>query len=297
MTMYILYRIGYLLVMGLPLRLSYGIACLIADIYYFIAWRDRAALVANIKIILNDDVNDESAKHIARDVFRNFGKYLVDFFRFSKIDQEYIKKFVKVEGLKNIDAARSRGKGVIILSAHMGNWELGGLVLSSIGYPMSAVVLTHQNKRINDFFTRQRKVGKMRPIEIGITLKSCYTILKSNNLLGLMGDRDFTKNGLVIEFFGKKTLIPKGPGALSYRIGSAIVPSFMVREADDTFRLVFEEPIFPIHDQDEDAAIRDLTGRYLKVIESYISRYPTQWYVFKKLRDNHEKLLRPDTII
>lgn len=297
MILYILYRIGCSIVMLLPQRTAYRLASLLADIYYTFAVRDRVIVINNLRIVLNGSKSEGQLPRMAREVFRNFAKYLVDFFSFSKMDQDYLKSFVKVEGISNIDKALSRGKGVIMLSAHMGNWELGGPVLSSIGYPISAVVLTHQNKRINDFFTRQRLAGRMNPIEIGISLKSCYRILKSNSLLALLGDRDFTKNGIRLEFFGNKALIPRGAAVLSHRLGAAIVPSFMVRQDDDTFILTMEEPIFPNPEEDEEAAVINLTKKYLSVIESYVRRYPTQWFIFKNIWNGSNETLRPDTIL
>lgn len=283
--------------MCLPKRCAYAIACTIADIYYRISYKDRNIVKKNIRTILGDSVSENDLKTMAREVFRNFAKYLTDFFSFSKMNEDYIKRDVKIEGLNNIDAALARGKGAILLSAHIGNWELGGSVLSSIGYPTCAVVLTHQNKKINDFFTAQRLAGKMRPIEIGISLKSCYSVLKGNGLLAVLGDRDFTKTGIRIEFFGRKALIPKGPAVFSYRIGSAIVPAFMLREHNDTFRLVFEEPIYPDHNEKEEDASFSLARKYLAVIESYVRKYPTQWFIFKDIWNNNGKDMRPDTII
>ena len=139
----------------------------------------------------------------------------------------------------------------------------------------------------------------MRPIEIGLSLRACYSTLKNNRLLAILGDRDFSKNGIYVDFFGKKTLIPKGPSVFGYRIGSAIIPTFMIRENDDTFRLVFEEPIFPNPDNEEEGkAIEALTKKYLKVLESYIKTHPTQWYMFREVWNNDDKKpLRPDTII
>ena len=162
---------------------------------------------------------------------------------------------------------------------------------------MNAVVLAHQNKMINDFFTRQRMRGKVKPIEVGISLRSCYSALKANGLLALLGDRDFSKNGMEMDFFGKSALLPKGPSAFSCRMGSSIVPTFLIREDDDTFRLIMEEPIFPDADADEDEAIKNLTRRYLPVLEAYIKKYPTQWYVFKEMWGENAKSLCPDTVI
>lgn len=297
MMLYIFYKIGCWVSTRLPLALSYRMACGLADIHYNMSHKDREAVINNLKVVLGGAYDEARLAATAREVFRNFAKYLVDFFRFSKIGPNYIKENVKMEGLENIDTALSKGKGVIVLSAHIGNWELGGAALSLSGYPIAAVTLTHQNKKINDFFTRQRMLGGVRPIEIGLSLRSCYSVLKNNGLLALLGDRDFSKNGIRIEFFGQSALIPKGPAALSYRMGSAIVPTFLIRDPDDSFKLIMEEPIFPNPGEPEEEAIVNLTRRYLAAIESCIRRYPAEWCVFREIWGEDAESMRPDTII
>lgn len=288
MVLYALYRIGYFLVNLLPLKFSYALGSSIADIFYLIRRKDRRAIIKNLKTITGSRDTARTYETMARELYRNFAKYLVDFFRFSRIDEEYVRKFVKIEGLHNVDAAMARGKGVIVMSAHIGNWELGGSVIALSGYPISAVVLPHRNKKIDDFFKRQRLFGRLTPIEIGISIKECYKLLKANKVLGLLGDRDFTRNGLLLDFFGKKTLFPKGPSAFGYRLGSAIVPTLIVREPDDTFRMIFEEPIYADTSKPEDEAVPALAKRCAVIIESYVKRYPTQWYIFKDMWSKDE---------
>jgi len=283
MILYYAYRLGEFLALAVPIKISYRVACLAADLCYYFFPADRKAVISNINVVAEGKLGSREECRIARQVFRNFAKYLVDFFRFSIINKDYISKFVRIEGLNNIDEALARGKGVIALSAHIGNWELGGSVLSLSGYPLSAVVLTHKHKKVNEFFKKQRLVGMVKPIEIGMALKECYRVLKNNKILALMGDRDFTGSGFRINFFGREALIPKGPSAFSYRIGSAIVPAFMIREDDDTFRFIFEKPIYPDRSVEESVSGRQLTEQYLSVIESYIRARPEQWYAFRKI--------------
>lgn len=298
MILYILYRIGLFLALALPIRVSYALACVLSDIFYYVSRRDRRAVISNLTTVLGPSAGDRAIAAAAKEVFRNFAKYLIDFFRSQKIDSDYLKRNVKIEGSENIDAALAAGKGVIMLSGHIGNWELGALVTSMIGYPINAVVLTHKNKRINDFFTSQRLLGNVKPIELGAALKSCYRALKNNELLALLGDRDFTKNGIAVDFFGKKTMMPKGPATFSYRLGSPIVPVFLVREPDDTFRYFMEKPITCVPDLDEETAVRELTARCSGAIESCVKKYPAQWFVFRNMWNNDDKeSLRPDTII
>jgi len=298
MLFYLAYLIGHFLAMALPLEASYAVAAAIADILYLLSGRDRGAVIKNLKIVSGGRLSDRELTRIAQGVFRNFAKYLVDFFRFSVIDEEYIKRFVKIEGLENVDKARSAGKGVILLSAHIGNWELGGFVLSLLRQPLKAVVLRHENKKVNAFFRKQRTLSNMQPVETGITLRACYDVLKNNGLLAVLGDRDFSKNkkGLLIEFFGHPTLVPKGAAVLSRRLGSAIVPCFMIRQEDDTFRFFFGEPIYPDMKREEKVEIKSLAARYTAVIESYVKRYPSQWYMFREVWNGGQDL-GPDTIV
>ena len=296
MIYYLLYKIGHFIACAMPLRAVYFIASALADIHFLQATKEREAVKENLKIILGD-IDDKELDKLARAVFRNFAKYLVDFFRFSKIDNDYIKKFVKVEGLDNVDKALALGKGAIALSAHMGNWELGALVLAMLGYPLSAVVLTHRHEKVNDFFNRQRMRANITPVEIGMSLRNCYATLKENRVLALLGDRDFTKSGMVMKLFGHDALIPKGPAAFSRRVGSALVPCFITREKDDTFRFRFEEPILPETGMDEESGMRKMTAKYLSILEEYIRKYPDQWYIFKEFWLSDEESMRPDTII
>jgi len=294
---YILYRIGHFLSLNLPLKFSYAAALFFADIHYILGFKERSSVLENLKTILMSSSQNGELRAIARDVFRNFAKYLVDFFRFSRMDLEYVNKFVKLEGLSNIDEALESGKGVIMLSAHIGNWELGGFVLGTLGYPINAVVLTHRNEKVNDFFKNQRAAGKMKSIEFGASLRSCYKALKNNELLALLGDRDFSNNGISMEFCGKPVVMPKGPAVLSYRTGALIVPCFITRNSDDTFTIVFEKPIRPEASDYEDSAVKSIMRRYLPLIESYVKRYPGQWYVFRDFWNQNYEELRANTVI
>jgi lauroyl/myristoyl acyltransferase len=283
MILYLLYRTGRRIALVLPLKFLYGVACLLADLHYFMYAKERRAIIKNLKVILNrpKGTSDEELKIIAKDVFRNFAKYLIDFLRFSIIDIEYIKKFVKLDGLPNLEEALKYGKGAILLSAHLGNWELGGYVMGKTGYSINAVVLTHQNKKVNEFFINQRSMGNFKSIEIGASLRKCYKALKNNELLALLADRNFSGTGLMTEFFGLRTLMPKGPAVFSIRTGAVIVPTYMIRQDDDTFKMMFEKPIYPQTGSDENLAVENLMKQYLPSVENAIRQHPSQWYVFR----------------
>jgi len=280
MIQYYLYKIGQFWVRRLPIKLAYRIASCVSVFQYYLSAKDRRAVKNNLEVIFP---GRKDISYIARDVFRNFGKYLVDFFRMpGLVDEEYIRQNIKIDNLEYLQDVLKRNKGAILLTAHLGNWELGGFVLSRLGYPIIAVALPHKERTINDLFNEQRQSEGMIVVPNNVGIRECIKGLGENKLVALLGDRDFNANGEVLDFFKRKTVIPRGPAAFSVKTGAAIIPGFLVRLEDDTFHLRLEEPIIPSQEGDKDKEIRHLMRQCISTIEENIRAYPSQWFMFQK---------------
>ena len=289
MAFYLLYRLGYFLCRILPRSVCYGVARWLADRFSARSPQDLEAVRKNLQVVL--EISEVPPRQV-REVFQNFALYLVDFFRFSRLTPKGVRRWVRIEGLERMQGALRAGKGAIAVTAHLGNYELGAAVLSALGMPVSAVVLTHQNERVDRFFTRQRaragvigipiqKIGR-KPF-----LEECLAALRVNGVLGLVADRDFFQHGIDLPFFGKMTQVPTGAAAFSFRTGAPIVPSFLVREADGRYRFILESPIRCPVGVGREEAIRAATQCSLEVMARVIRRYPTQWYMF------HQEFWKP----
>ena len=281
MIMYFFYRLGQWLALILPHTLAYRIGSFFTGLKYVFCKGERKAMENNLRVILGE--GHPGVKKYPRQIYANFGKYLVDFFRAEKIDKEFIEKFVTIENLQYMDAALKKGKGVIGLTAHLGNWELCAQILARLGYKINAIALTHMNSRIDKFFSKQRQLTGINVVPVGVSVRQCFSALRKNEIVGILGDRDFSgENGIFVDFIGRKLLAPLGPAVLSLRTGAAIVPAFVVREGKDEccFRYIFTEPIYPEYSGDEKKDIENLTIRYVKIIEKYVKLYPQQWFVF-----------------
>ena len=281
MINYYSYRFGQFLALNLPLKLAYRIAVLLSDLHYILAFRDRRMVTENLKTIFPEKSHKEINK-IRRWMFRNFAKYLVDFFRYEKLDNEYIKNNIHIENLHYFEEVIKKGKGGIILSAHIGNWELGAVVVALSGYPLWVVALEHKHKKVTDFFDSQRKSKGVNVIALGKAVRQCLSLLKENRIIALVGDRDFTGKGTIAEFFGKPARFPEGPAALALKTGASILPCFMIRNPDDSFTLRIEKPIELISRGDKEEDIKRCMREYVKIFENYIYKYPEQWYLFRK---------------
>lgn len=281
MINYILYRIGQFFALYLPLKVGYKLAVFFSDLHYIFADKDRHATKKNLKAIFPEKSEREILRLRIR-MFRNFAKYLVDFFRFSRLDMRHIKRNIKIENIHYIDEALSKGKGVICLTAHLGNWELGGVVIALLGYSFWAVALPHKHKLVDDFFNSQRESKGVRVIPLGRAARECLNVLRENKVLALVGDRDFTEKGIILDFFGKSTLFPDGPAAFALKTGASIVPGFMLRNNDDSFTLRMEKPLEPVSSGNKEKDMLEIILRYKIIFEDYIKRYPDQWYMFRR---------------
>jgi len=303
--LYRCYRVGQWLALTLPLAVSYWCAARLADLQSLVAAADRHAVQRNVAAILG--AGHPGLPRVAREVFRNFARYLVDFFRFQRVDEDFCRRRVTVVGRDHVDQALTQGRGAILLSAHLGNYELGAVVASVLGYPVTVIALNHRDPQIDAFFQRQRAVRGVRSIPVGMALRQGFLALRRNELLAILGDRDFFDHGITVEFLGRRMKVPQGPALFSIRTGASIIPAFLLREPDGVrFRFVFERPLTPSpasppeaasvgrplgpkvgdgvtlqRTADEAREVARLTQAGLAVIEQYVRRYPTQWYLFR----------------
>ncbi|MFH1678749.1 MAG: lysophospholipid acyltransferase family protein, partial [Candidatus Omnitrophota bacterium] len=276
MIYYLIYKLGEFIAINLPLKLAYKVAILISDLRYLIAAEDRKNVAANLKVIFPNKSLAE-IKSIRLSMFRNFAKYLMDFFRFSLLNKENIKN--SQFGLVNqhfIDEALAKGKGVIILSAHIGNWEIGGVGLALLGYSIGAVALPHRHKSVDNFFNSQRQNKGLVVMPLGKAARSCLQLLRENKIIALAGDRLFNSNGRLTDFFGMPTYLPEGPAAFSLKTGAVIVPGFVVRDKNNISNLIFEKPIEYRSSGDKERDLMQILNKYKTIIEDYIRRYPEQ---------------------
>jgi Kdo2-lipid IVA lauroyltransferase/acyltransferase len=275
--MYYLFILGKLIALGAPRAVVYQIAKFFALLHYYFSKKDRDAVFYNLKPLVK---NQRKRKKAARKVFINFAYYLADFFRYSRLTRKFIKKYVKFQGLDLVDKTIKEKKGAILLTAHLGNYELGGAVMALLGYPLSVVALPHLDLRTNNFFNKQRKRVGIDVIPTGATIKKTIKDLNQGRLLALLGDRDFSHSGRRQKIFSNYAEIPRGAAFFAKKTEAAIIPVFFVRENKYYYRLIFEKEI--PYDKKVDNFEDQILQSYVSVLEKYLKKYPDQWYLFQK---------------
>ena len=266
----------------LPLKVSYALADFGGWLQYVFSTKDRHAVMSNLKTL----TGQKDVRLSALRVFQNFGRYLVDFCRMTRVvTPTYIDENIDVVGMEHIDAVLAQGKGGVILTAHMGNWEVGGAVLAQRGYPFHGIALPHNKSALNDWFNAQRAGCGIRSIPSHNAVRSCLEVLNKNALVGIVADRDFSRTGVTMSFLDRDFSVPKGAALFAYKTGAAVLPIFFYRQDNGRWCLQCFEPVYPenlIKDQLTDDDIKQFSRRYLPVFDKMIRSYPTQWLMFRE---------------
>ena len=272
-----------------PRRMSYGLARRVADLYLVFDKRGRESTIANLRQIQASSGVALSARalhSLARENFLNFAKYLVDFFRFLRIDRDHLERIVHFGNVPAIlDGLLQHGKGIIFVSAHLGNWELGAAALAALGYKINAVALWVPNEKLNGLYQHYRTSRNINPIPFGRAARECMRKLHHNEIIAVVGDRDFTAAVQTVEFFGRPARLPDGPAKLALATGAPLLPIFMIRLPDDTFAYIVDEPIWADRRRH---AVDDVMRQIAVALERVIRQHSEQWFLFHNLWDLEE---------
>lgn len=290
MFRYYLFELLRFVVHLIPPRLAYGIGAFLAEVTYICSRKSKPNFRSNLVWVLRylgeETGSPEARKRIRRLIrknFRNFSYYLIDFFRFSRFDAEEMKRLVGLEGLENVKAALAGERGALGVTAHVGNWELGGMMLALAGFPVNAIALSHQNTKLNRLFVNQRGMTGMKVIPVGWAALRSLRVLKKNELVLILGDRDVTERGVEVDFFGRKTPIPRGPAGLAVRSGAAVFFGYLVRESTHRYRAVFRPPLEYDRGADREVQEAQIIGGLVSEMEECIASHLDQWYMYYPL--------------
>lgn len=273
----------------LPRRFAYWVGLRVADEFYARDTRGRAAVKANLRHILQYrglKASDETLERLARRVFQHFGKHMVDFFGARRISRRQVQRMVSIENGEYLEQARASGRGIIVVTAHLGNWETGGAVMTALGYPLNAVILPEQDRRIRALFRARRESRVRKVIPLGQAGRGVLRALAKGEFVALLADRDYSGRNDLVNLFGAPARLPRGPAAVSARTGCPILPAFHLRQQDDTYLLRFHPLIVPYGDKSEP----ELRTRICAILEKEIAGTPEQWFMFEDFWDTSAPL-------
>jgi KDO2-lipid IV(A) lauroyltransferase len=224
--------------------------------------------------------SEPKIRQTARQCYANLGRSAAEFARLGYADRRTILGRVTVEGLDHVDRARQPGRGVLFLTAHLGNWELLAVVYTLLGYRLLPIARPLDNPWLNRLINRIRSRHGSEVIskKAASAPRDVIQALRRGDDVGILLDQNMAPyDGIFVDFFGRPACTSKGLALIARRTGAPVVPAFIVRERDGRHRIFFERPVELVRSQDLEQDLLTNTARCTAVIERAVRAYPDQW--------------------
>jgi KDO2-lipid IV(A) lauroyltransferase len=271
------YKIGYSLGKWLPRRALFVLADLLADATHWTNPEPARILRGNLRSAF-PRWSEREVEHLSKRIFRNFARNLVDYGRFDTITDETLDRLIpSAQNLHFLEESFSKGRGVILVTGHIGNWELGALFFARHGFKINVVTIPEGRERIDSIRGAYRMRQDIRTIVVdGSPFSSLEIVaaLRRGEIVAMLVDRWEGAGGVPAKFFGAERRFPRGPFVLSRATGAPVIPAFIVREGS-IYRGVVDPPFLMEEPEDEPGA-----RRVSESLERMIRTYPDQWYTF-----------------
>jgi Kdo2-lipid IVA lauroyltransferase/acyltransferase len=221
---------------------------------------------------------EADTRRTAVKVFENLGKLFYEICWSTTLSDEAYSRLVTIDGLQHIEDAYARGKGVLVLTAHFGNWEFLAGMVPAIGLPISIVYRPLDFKPLEQFVVerRTRFGGRMIPKKKGF--RKVLQSLQQKEIVALLMDQNVAwREGVFAPFFNRPACTNKGLALLALKSGAPVVPIFLLRE-DDGYRGIIQPEIPLIRTGDKTKDVEINTAAYNRAIEAMVRQYPEQWF-------------------
>ncbi len=262
----------------LPRPLARSLAAMLARILYALMPKLRKTAEVNLRIAF-PEWNEAQRKAVSRGMARNLGWMAAEFARFPRYSKGNIEQIVALDGHENFLEGQGRGKGVLVLTGHIGAWELSSFAHALYGFPLHFMARPIDNRKLDDLVSRYRCLPGNRPILKNESARVMLKILKESGTIGILADQNsMPEEAVFVNFFGKTASTTTGIARLALHTGAAVVPGYAVWDAGiRKYRLRFEPPVELLRTGDTERDVFENTQRFTKVIEEIIRKYPEQW--------------------
>jgi KDO2-lipid IV(A) lauroyltransferase len=277
---YLFYLVVSKFVTTMPERVGYAMAHVLGFLRFYQFRSGRRAVDENMKIVLGVRYTPALARRIARSAILNFAKNVVEMFRKPLLGKKFYATRCKVIGARHLETCLKRGRGAITLSPHMGNWEIAISYFAAVGHPVSVIALRHRHPKTTALFVGMRRAGGIETIHTDVAARPALRFLEANGVLGMLGERRTSEEGMRVKFFDREVIFPKGPWWLAAKSGAGVIPSVSLRRPGDRFVIIFASPIFAPEGGGRDEKMLKMAQSFATFVEHFVRRHPEQWATF-----------------
>ena len=274
---YILVKYFRFIILMLPLKSVQIFGKTLGQISYFLLTKRRAITMDNLRNAFPEK-EDAELKKITKGVFLNLGISICEFLWFPNLNDAVLTKLVNFKNLDLMIEGNKHGKGMIMLSAHYGNWEMVALATAYfIKKPFTLVVKTQSNLKVDEIVSEHRmKFGNI-PVRMEVAVREVLTTLRNGGTVAILADQSAPKESIFVEFFGRSVATFQGPAIFALRTGAPIQMVLLYRKPDMTYEVIIEELDYSDISEYNEQNVFELTQRHVAMLEKYIRMYPDQW--------------------
>ncbi len=223
------------------------------------------------------DLDEEARVRLARATYEHLGRVAIESAMMSRLGPDSLRAlFEGVDGWDTIERGRARGKGIVLVAGHLGNWELSGAYLAALGLRVAAVAKRQLNPLADGFVNRTRRRLGMTVVFDDEAVRKLPRMLKDGYAIGLLADQAGLGAATHVPFFGRPARTPRGPAVFALRFGAPLIFVCAVRQPSGKFRLVLEE-VEVRRSGELDADVEATVARFTAVLEGWVRRYPGQY--------------------
>jgi len=259
----------------LPLDKALALGVFTSRFAFHFSKRRRVAY-ADLKAAFGSRYSPAQRWRIIREHYAHIGQTVIEMMRFPNLSRQFIEDYISIHHVERFYEAIAEKKGVILLTAHFGNWELLQIISGVLGKPIHVLARDQKHNRLNDFLNQLRESHGSVAISRGMGIRDLLRALRRQELIGVVGDQDAGKReGVIVPFFGRKTTVPVGAFELARRTGAPILPCFIVRLASGRHEIFVEEPFRIASEKDEN--FEREARQFISMSEQFIEKSPSQW--------------------
>ncbi len=260
---------------------------IVGRIGWHLAGEYRKKMLDNLTLSFQDPLTEQEKRRISQESFRYMIRGFVETMYCVHFYKKKLYPRIELEGRENLDQALAQGKGVIAVSAHLGNFAILGAKLNASGYPFSLIINDPAHPGLARLFQEMQERVGVRSIPVDPPLRCQREIMRSlrkGEIVGFISDENQKRGGVLVEFLGRVMAMPAGPAIYHLKTGGPILPIFILHQVDGGHKVIIDTPLKVELSGDEERDIFTITAQVTRVIESYIKKYPTQWSWISKRR-------------
>ncbi|MDP2808073.1 MAG: lysophospholipid acyltransferase family protein [bacterium] len=260
----------------LPEKTALNFGAALGELAFVLGLRREVALENLMRAFPKNSIAQN--RGTALSLYQNLGRNLMELLRFKKTDCQSIKDKVDLRNTEYFDQVLKNGRGGILVSGHFGNWEVHAAAIANSGYHFSVVVYPQHNKYVDEALNALRLSKNVNIIYKKDATREVLTALRQNHFVAMLSDQDAGKDGVFVDFLGRKASTTKGPAVFALKTGAAIITGAIVRQQEGRHIGYLNPPIYADAKKVKEDEILRLTALFTSQLEQFVLSHPDHWY-------------------